>query len=261
VLPELPHPLTEQRRIVARIEELAAKIEEARDLRRKASQESEMLLTSARRNSIGEEPGRDWLPLSTYVKEIENGKSPACESRPAQSDEWGVLKVGAVSFGVFNEQENKALPAHFRPQPAYEVRPGDFLMSRANTTELVGACALVQETRPKLMLSDKTFRFVFKKTEVVDIRYLDHVLKSPALRQQIEKAATGTSSTMKNISKEKVLDLLIPTNDLLEQRRIVAYLNNLQAKVDALKKLQAETAAGLDALLPSILDKAFKGEL
>jgi type I restriction enzyme S subunit len=38
-------------------------------------------------------------------------------------------------------------------------------------------------------------------------------------------------------------------------------LKGLQAQVDALKKLQAETAAELDALLPSILDKAFKGEL
>ena len=48
---------------------------------------------------------------------------------------------------------------------------------------------------------------------------------------------------------------------LVERRRIVTYLDGLQAKVDALKKLQADTAAELDALLPSILDKAFKGEL
>jgi len=48
---------------------------------------------------------------------------------------------------------------------------------------------------------------------------------------------------------------------LPEKHRIVAYLGNLQAKVEALKRLQAETATELDALLPSILDKAFKGEL
>jgi type I restriction enzyme S subunit len=53
----------------------------------------------------------------------------------------------------------------------------------------------------------------------------------------------------------------IPLPALAEQRRIVAYLDDLQAKVDALKKLQAETAAELDALMPSILDKAFRGEL
>jgi type I restriction enzyme S subunit len=41
----------------------------------------------------------------------------------------------------------------------------------------------------------------------------------------------------------------------------VAYLDNLQVRVDVLEKLQAETAAELDALMPSILDKAFRGEL
>lgn len=46
-----------------------------------------------------------------------------------------------------------------------------------------------------------------------------------------------------------------------EQRRIVAELDALQAQVDGLKKLQSETEAELAALLPSILDKAFKGEL
>jgi type I restriction enzyme S subunit len=53
----------------------------------------------------------------------------------------------------------------------------------------------------------------------------------------------------------------IPVPPLAEQRSIVAELDALQAKMDALKKLQDETAAELDALLPSILDKAFKGEL
>jgi type I restriction enzyme S subunit len=66
---------------------------------------------------------------------------------------------------------------------------------------------------------------------------------------------------MKNISKEKVLALSLPPFALPEQRRIVSELDALQAEVDALKRLQAETAAELDALLPAILDRAFKGEL
>ncbi len=55
--------------------------------------------------------------------------------------------------------------------------------------------------------------------------------------------------------------LTIPIPPLSEQHCIVAYLDDLQAKVDGLKQLQAETEAELNALLPSILDKAFKGEL
>ena len=59
----------------------------------------------------------------------------------------------------------------------------------------------------------------------------------------------------------KVEAMEIPVPPLAEQRRIVAELDALQAEVDALKRLQAETAAELDALLPAILDRAFKGEL
>ncbi|MFO0348670.1 MAG: hypothetical protein ACK51S_01895 [Alphaproteobacteria bacterium] len=86
-------------------------------------------------------------------------------------------------------------------------------------------------------------------------------MKSPALRTQIVAGASGTSPTMKNISKEKVRALLVPQMPVTEQRRIVAELDALQAKVDAVKALQTETAAELDAMLPAILDKAFKGEL
>ncbi len=254
-------PLPEQHRIVARIEELAAQIHEARTLRHQAAEEAEALLASRRRAVFGKAPEDDWIPLSDYVSSIVNGKSPATDGRPASADEWGVLKVGAVSFGVFDERENKALPISFNVPPSLEVRSGDFIMSRANTVELVGACALVRQARSKLMLSDKTFRFVFREPRKVLPEYLDQALKSPALREQIEIGASGTSPTMKNISKEKVLALRLPPHRLPEQRRIVTELDAFQAQVDALKNLQTETAAELDALLPAILDRAFKGEL
>ena len=254
-------PLAEQRWVVARIEELAAQIHEVRTLRHQAAEEADALTISASRSLFGEMPKKNWAPLNHFVSEIENGKSPQCESSPASIDEWGVLKVGAISFGSFDEQENKALPIGMTPNPKYEVRPGDFLMSRANTTELVGACAIVGQTRPRLLLSDKTFRFHFQRNAEVEPHWLDYAMKSPALREQIERGATGTSPTMKNISKQKVMELLLPPHTQSEQRRIVAELDALQTEVDALKGLQAETAAELDALLPAILDKAFRGEL
>ena len=260
-LPPLPPPIPEQRRIVARIEHLAAKIAEARSLRHQAAEEAEAVCQAARCHLFGGTAQSDWFPLSDYVAEVENGKSPATEGRPAAPDEWAVLKVGAVSFGTFDERENKALPASFVPIPRLEVKPGDFIMSRANTPELVGACAVVPKIRSKLMLSDKTFRFIFRDPRHVEPAYLNQLLKSPALREQIIAGASGTSSTMKNISKEKVLNLRLPPHSLSQQRRIVAHLDNLSAKVEAFKQLQVTSSAELDALLPSILDRAFKGEL
>lgn len=254
-------PLDEQLRIVARIEELAAKVGEARRLRSLASTELEAALMAARRAIFGEAAANNWVFLSKHIAEIENGKSPATEGRAAEADQWAVLKVGAVSFGSFDERENKALPPSFKPIERYEVAAGDFLMSRANTGDLVGSCAIVRSTRPRLMLSDKIFRFKFRPTSNLVPEYLDHALKSTALRKQIIAAATGTSPTMKNISKEKVLSLRIPDIPPSEQRRVVAKLDALRAKFDSVKALQTETAAELNAMLPAILDKAFKGEL
>jgi len=254
-------PLAEQRRVVARLEDLAAQIHEARTLRQQAIDETEALLTSARRVLIGDGPRKEWIPLSQFVSGIENGRSPQCEPRPASSQEWGVLKVGAVSFGEFDERENKALPSGEPFDPRYEVRVGDFLMSRANTTNLVGACAIIRRTRSRLLLSDKTFRFHFQHGAEVMPQWLEYTMKSPALRDQIERGASGTSPTMKNISKEKVLELRLPPHSLSEQRRIVAELDALQAETNKLRGSQGESAGELDALLAAILDRAFKGEL
>lgn len=254
-------PLDEQRHIVARIEGFSDKVRKAQELRRQAATETIATLSAARRAVFGDVPDENWIPLNNHVFKIENGRSPATDGHPAGANEWAVLKVGAVSFGTFNEQENKALPPSYKPLVEYEVKPGDFLMSRANTADLVGACALVSKTRPRLMLSDKIFRLKFRQDSDLDPEYLDQLLKSPALRTQIVAAASGTSPTMKNISKEKVLALRIPRHSFTEQRRIVADLKVLQTKIDAVTALQTQTAAELNAMLPSILNKAFRGEL
>jgi type I restriction enzyme S subunit len=59
----------------------------------------------------------------------------------------------------------------------------------------------------------------------------------------------------------KLRNLSLPQIPVADQRRIVAYLDDLQEQVDTLKALQAEASGELDALMPSILDKAFRGEL
>ena len=66
---------------------------------------------------------------------------------------------------------------------------------------------------------------------------------------------------MKNISKEKVMNLRMPCIPLDEQQRIVAYLDSVQARLASLRELQSATGEELSALLPSVLDRAFKGEL
>jgi type I restriction enzyme, S subunit len=70
-----------------------------------------------------------------------------------------------------------------------------------------------------------------------------------------------TTAGQYNVSLGRLRNTKVPVPPLADQRRIVAYLDGLQAKVDELRRLQAATQKELDALMPSILAKAFAREL
>lgn len=173
--------------------------------------------------------------LGDVIADLENGWSPQCLKRPAEPSEWGVLKLGAVSFGRYDDSENKALPTHLKPIPRYEVRPGDVLISRANIPRLVGACAIVTETRDRLILCDKIFRVVPKPQPKIVGAFIAEVLKIPQVRFQIESACTGTSPTMQNITKPALLDLRFPLPTLEVQEGLVAMMKDARARADALR--------------------------
>jgi type I restriction enzyme S subunit len=191
--------------------------------------------------------------LGELIAYLENGWSPKCFDRPACADEWGVLKVGAVSFGIFDENQNKTLPPSLKPIPRYEVKPGDLLISRANIARLVGACALVKKTRPKLMLCDKIFRVIWRPESELIPEYLDEVLKIPHLRNQIENALTGTSPTMKNISKPSLLALRMPVPPPEVQQTLVKAIGEARQKAAAAREkaetLKTRAAAEIEAAI------------
>lgn len=89
--------------------------------------------------------------------------------------------------------------------------------------------------------------------------FVFQVMSAPVLGNQILAGKTGTTSHHVNIKHLKKVQLVVPS--LLVQARIVEQLNNLRDRLNAVKRLQAETQAELDALLPAVLDRAFRGEL
>jgi type I restriction enzyme S subunit len=151
----------------------------------------------------------------------------------AELDEWGVLKVGCVNGISFDADENKALPAGVEPRPELEIKAGDILMSRANTRELLGSASVVRTVRPRLLLCDKLYRLKVLHT-VVDEDYLVLSLGSNVARFQMEREATGASSSMQNISQETVRNLIIPLPPISEQRAIISFLNRETVRIDAL---------------------------
>ena len=150
---------------------------------------------------------------------IEQGWSPQCENQPADIGEWGVLKVGCVNGEDFDSDEQKALPLDLQPEVRYEIRSGDILISRGNTRELVGSAALLRTVRPRLLLCDLLYR-LRANAVAIDPEFLILALRSRFVRFQIEREATGTSSSMKKISQDDIRNFWICVPPLLEQHSI-----------------------------------------
>ena len=194
--------------------------------------------------------GWQWASLGDVVLSSEAGWSPSCENMPRESSKWGVLKVSAVSWGEFLDDENKALPSHLEARPEYEVLPGDFLLSRANTVELVARSVVAWSPKSRLMLSDKIIRLHISKG--ADKAYFNLFNNSLLARAHYVANASGTSASMKNVSREVVLSLPVPVPPAAEQRRIVAAVASLTALCDRLRDrlaarrdLSAKLAAAL----------------
>lgn len=199
--------------------------------------------------------------LKFHLRGITQGWSPQCEGLPADPDDWGVLKAGCVNGDTFKAEENKRLPDSELPFPEIEVRPGDVVMSRANTTELVGSAAIVPaEVRPRLMLSDKLYRLVVKADELLP-EFLVYFLRTPSGRFDFERTASGASNSMQNISQDVVRNLLLPVPPLAEQHAIVAYIARETAKLDAIRTATERTIALLKERRSALIAAAVTGQL
>ncbi len=175
-----------------------------------------------------------WCRLGSLTLSAEAGWSPRCESYPREGGRWGVLKVSAVTWGKFKSEENKELPKGLDPRPQYEVKSGDFLISRANTSELVARAVVAPDNVPEnLMMSDKIIRFSFSKS--VSSHYINLVNNSIFSRHYYSLVAGGTSSSMKNVSQEQVRNLVIALPPSKEEHRIIAKVDQLTILCDQLK--------------------------
>lgn len=180
----------------------------------------------------------DLVCVKHLLSGMDAGSSPMCESDPAKPGHWGVLKVSAVSWDRFEEMENKALPATIEPELNAEVKVGDIIVSRANTTELCGAVHRVQSLYTRLLLCDKTWRLHPEKD--VNPDWLAAVLKHPQARRQIEANATGTSDSMKNIGKRDFRNVFVPKPSGEEQDKIAEALIAFDANIEAhVKQVEA----------------------
>lgn len=183
-----------------------------------------------------------WARFGEVILDIEAGASPLCDKRSKNDEEWGVIKISAVSWGKYNPNENKALPIGVEPKMKYEIKAGDFLMSRANTNLLVGKSVIVEDTTPRLLINDKTLRVSFPN--LVDKRFFNLYNNSLVARKYYAGQGTGTSNSMKNITREQIRNLPVPLPPLAEQKRIVEKCDRLMSLCDT---LEAKLKQGRDS--------------
>lgn len=253
--------LEEQQRIVVRIEELTAKVEEAQKVRQQATEEAESVYQSFL-TKVMETNHVDWTrkTIGDVIVSMDAGWSPQCDERPANADEWGVLRTTSVQWCEFRQYENKLLPSSLTPRPELSVEVGDVLVTRAGPRKRVGVVAAVRDTARNLMISDKLIRLRPDQSKLLP-RFLELAIASPFSQEHLVNRKTGLADAQVNISQAILRRTPISYPSLEEQSRIVDYLDDLQTKVGSLKRLQTETSAELQAMLPSILTKVFQGTL
>ena len=250
-------PLPEQRRIA----EILDKADALRAKRRAALAQLDILTQSIFLDmfgDVGKNP-RAWpvRRISEFVAKFQGGKSLEADSDENAETRYRVLKISAVTGMTFLANECKPVPNGYDPPVEHFVRPGDLLFSRANTTELVGAVAYVQSAPQNLLLPDKLWRFVWREPAMVQPLFVWALFQTPAVRREIERRATGTSGSMKNISQEKVFGISTIWPPIAIQEKFARRI----AGTEQLKAANRASLAQLDALFASLQHRAFRGDL
>ncbi len=171
----------------------------------------------------------DSVQIRRLGPKSESGVSVNGFSVPAEGDEIGVLKTGAVSKGFFDPAENKRVVAEDLGRVTAPVRGGSLIVNRANTPELVGSAALVVESRPTLYLSDKLWQLTF---ESANAAYMHYWTKTDAYRSQLRGLSVGASLSMQNLSYGDFLSVRISVPPRREQAELVARLNEVTGEID-----------------------------
>ena len=248
-------PLEEQKRIVARIEELFSELDNGVETLRKTKQQLAVYRQAVLKAAFRSVSSRaDEKTMGSILIGIEGGKSFKCEERPPQEHEYGIVKVSAVTWGTYNELESKTCRAD-QFLPTKRIGSGDFLFSRANTLELIGNCVVVEKVSRELMLSDKILRFHF--VDGIVPKYVMYFLRTHDGKKQIQALSTGNQESMRNIGQDRIRKIQIPICSVEDQNSVVTKIESRLSVCDSIEKTVDTALQQAEAMRQSILKQAF----
>jgi len=247
---EVPVPsIAEQQSIV----DILSRAEGIVRLRREAEKKAEELIPALFLDMFGDPTtnpkGLPVQKVSDFVSSFQGGKNIQAGSE--NGSPYRILKVSAVTSGVYRESQSKPSPDGYSPPVSHIVRVGDMLFSRANTEELVGATAIVERTDGKTLLPDKLWRFVW--SEPVETAYMHALFQSTHVRQELGKLSSGTSASMRNISQGKLFQLTLPIAPYTSQKDFAGR----SAIIHSIQSQQSVATATAQATFDALLSKVF----
>lgn len=254
---ELPLPPLHEQLRIGRVLDAAVEIEQ---LRMRALSVAAELLSSRFEELFGStkrEAHWDRVAVRDFVARFSGGKSFAGVDNGDADAPHRVLRVSAVTSGQFRPEESRPVPRAYDPPLEHYVKDGDLLISRANTAELVGAVALVETCPQGLILPDKVWRFVWRDPAASVPEFVWQLFRTREMRQAIQRRATGTSGSMKNISAQKLMGIEVTWPPIRQQREFAQVYRAMAPLRRELLQHLSET----QALFVVLQHRAFAGEL
>ncbi|NJE62452.1 restriction endonuclease subunit S [Thermococcus sp. 21S7] len=246
--------LSKQKRIVAKLDELNKRIEEAKRLAREAREEAERLMASALHEvfSKAEERGWEWVKIkdiATDTERVNPTKTPNLE--------FWYIDIASIDNATYQISKPKLLKGKEAPSRARKlVKAGDVIF--ATTRPYLKNVAIVPDWLDNQVCSTG-FAVLRANPEKTIPQWMFYYLVSDFAIEKIKPMMRGANYPA--ITDRDLFNLKIPLPPLEEQKRIVAYLDSIHEHAQRLVQLYEEREKELKKLFPAVLDRAFRGEL
>lgn len=199
------------------------------------------------------------LPLGRYIRKIESGTSVNSIMGSANAGAPGVLSTSCVYGNCFNASQNKQVAPIDYERVSCPVRKDTVIVSRMNTPSLVGACGYSDKDIDNVFLPDRLWQVYFNDTLMPE--FVWRYLSRQSVQSWFATIATGSSNTMKNITKLQFKTVLIPNIDLEKQKRVTEIIRKIMDKRNTSCQLYEKTISNLQDLRTRLISDVVTGQM
>ena len=255
---ELPlPPLEEQKRIVAKLDNLFAKIDKAIALHQKNIDEANVFMASVLNDVFLELDTNETIELKYITSKIGSGSTPRGGQKAYKTEGITLIRSMNVHDNGFrikglafidDEQANKL--------DNVTIKENDILLNITGAS--VARCCIVDKNYLPARVNQHVS--IIRLDDKFIPNFLHYYLISPSVKSDLLFSSSG-GATREAITKSMLEEFKVPKISIITQQKVVSYLDEISKKMEKIKQIQKEKMQSLKALKASILDQAFKGEL